>query len=582
MYIKYRSKIKLIASTLLLAGVSSCGLLEMEPLNSITDNEMWQTKEDINKALVAAYDALQGCTEQFFVWSEVGGELLYNRDQYDVQEHRMSEGGGYCNWNGVYQVIQRASLIEARAPGAQAIDATFSLKELDYYTSECRVLRDFCYFYLARSFMQFPYINKATLSDEDEYIHPPTGHIAVLDSIRKDLHAAIPLMRPNWNDRDFTDMNLKTGYTKGRMIRPAAYALLADVYLTLAAELESTIHPADDAKDVQNILATGLDKDSCYRAVLHYTDLIINNEDPKYRFIETYQRWFDIFYPGNSSESIFDIQYLRTSTFVDIGWLYGAFINGNTTGSEETSGYSWQQNQTTYTYKQWEGKERAKPLTDDRRGRGRSYISSGFGNIISSGGGSIVWKLAGLRYNEKGEEESKRQSGVTDAVNYPVYRITEMYLMRAEAYARLGRMPEATECLLKVRMRGIPAPDPALRDDAETYLEPSTYIKMDIVEFEDELLQERAAELGAEGKRWFDLVRFAKRQNNLDLIVDRLVETRSFESMRPQWKARLFRPEALYFPISRSELDKNSKLKQNVHYSTDFTAKDEEKDENKD
>lgn len=565
---KYNSKIKLFGTAALLALCSSCGLLDMDPLNSITKDKMWQSKEDINKSLVATYDALQGCTEQFYTWSEVGGELLYvnlSSSDLDVAYHTMSESGGYANWNQVYVAIQRANLTEANVPQAQAIDATFSLQEMEYFTAECRAFRDLCYFYLARTFLEFPYIKAALLTDEDQYVYEPTNHVAVLDSIRRDLEQVIPMLRPNWNMQDFSDMNLKTGYTKGRIIRPVACAILADVYQTLGAFLTDGAVVADvDKEHVENVKKSGLTAEKCYEAVITYTDMIMNHPDPQYMFLSSIDNWFTIFYPGNSYETIFDIQYIRSATFVDIGWMYGAF--------RSSQKYKWQQNNTYHTFKQWEGEQRSNPYLDDKRGRGRSYISSGFGSIIDEG--STIWKFAAVRYDEQGENESLRMSETSDAINYPVYRMADIYLMRAEAYCRLDRMPEAADYLLKVRSRGIPTPDPALRGNAQTFLDASTYTSMSQKQFEDELLQERAAELGAEGKRWFDLVRFAQRRGDLNVIIDRLVEARSFESQRPQWNARLFRPEALYFPISRSELDNNRNLKQNVHYSTDFTAKD--------
>lgn len=74
-----------------------------------------------------------------------------------------------------------------------------------------------------------------------------------------------------------------------------------------------------------------------------------------------------------------------------------------------------------------------------------------------------------------------------------IYRLSDIFLMKAEAYAALNNIPKALEYLDKVRFR------------AGTGDYTASTFKIDV---EKEILDERGRELFFENKRWYDLVRF--------------------------------------------------------------------------
>lgn len=81
--------------------------------------------------------------------------------------------------------------------------------------------------------------------------------------------------------------------------------------------------------------------------------------------------------------------------------------------------------------------------------------------------------------------------------NVHIIRLSELYLIQAEAEAQLGNLSEAAEALLPVAQR-----DSAIASAADL---PSTQAELlDFIE------QERVRELYAEGHRWFDLRRTAR------------------------------------------------------------------------
>ncbi|MCI9844601.1 RagB/SusD family nutrient uptake outer membrane protein [Flavobacterium pectinovorum] len=117
-----------------------------------------------------------------------------------------------------------------------------------------------------------------------------------------------------------------------------------------------------------------------------------------------------------------------------------------------------------------------------------------------------------------------------------IFRLSEQYLIRAEAHAELNNLTAAKSDLNKIRV---------LHGDLGEYSGPDT--KNDIV---DAILQERKAEyFGEWGHRWFDL----KRTGKIDAVLGALKPT--------TWKST-----DVLWPIDAKELKLNPFLKQNDGY----------------
>lgn len=123
------------------------------------------------------------------------------------------------------------------------------------------------------------------------------------------------------------------------------------------------------------------------------------------------------------------------------------------------------------------------------------------------------------------------------AVNIPILRLADIYLIAAEAEARLnGPTGQAYEYINTVRRR-------AGLDDLPTGLSKEAFI--------DAVLQERSWEFFAEGDRWYDLTRTGK-----FLTVTPAATNDLFPVRTPQAKHK-------YFPIPQVEINANSKMVQN-------------------
>ena len=104
----------------------------------------------------------------------------------------------------------------------------------------------------------------------------------------------------------------------------------------------------------------------------------------------------------------------------------------------------------------------------------------------------------------------------------------------------------------------------ALNTRAADTLKMADYVNTK-VDMENLLLDERQREFLFEGKRWFDLVRFARRDNN-NIRLSNLV-IRKYTNNMNAIKIKLANPDRIYFPYAKNELKVNRLLKQNPAYA---------------
>jgi len=123
------------------------------------------------------------------------------------------------------------------------------------------------------------------------------------------------------------------------------------------------------------------------------------------------------------------------------------------------------------------------------------------------------------------------------AINIPILRLADVYLIAAEAAARAnGATAEAYGFIKVVRDRaGLPDLTAGLSQD----------------QFVAAVLQERSWELFGEGDRWYDLTR-----TNTFIVVASACVNDVFPTRAPK-------PRNRYFPIPLDEINANSKLEQN-------------------
>lgn len=160
-------------------------------------------------------------------------------------------------------------------------------------------------------------------------------------------------------------------------------------------------------------------------------------------------------------------------------------------------------------------------------------------------------------YNSTSSVVLKFSKGAaTDPFNFLVYRYSDALLLQAEAMALLNKGTEAIELVSLVRER---AGNQRLTRKVVNVAQQEEVL--------DYILEERAREFAFEGKRWFDLLRFAKRNNYQGLPVLIKALSRSVPPERLQSAlAKVKDPNSHYLPIYLREMNTNKLLVQNPFY----------------
>lgn len=160
-----------------------------------------------------------------------------------------------------------------------------------------------------------------------------------------------------------------------------------------------------------------------------------------------------------------------------------------------------------------------------------------------------IWKYVGLSTSTtRAQEESY--------AHWIFYRYADILLMKAEAENQLGNGQAAIDIINIIRNRA--------RALIATAQNPAPNDKIAIGDY---IIKERAREFAFEGKRWFDLLRNAKRDNyqRLDLLLDVVAIT--VPADRQQQAIAKFRDKNChYLPIFTYELTTNKALVQNPFY----------------
>ncbi len=136
------------------------------------------------------------------------------------------------------------------------------------------------------------------------------------------------------------------------------------------------------------------------------------------------------------------------------------------------------------------------------------------------------------------------------------YRYADIMLMKAEALNEIGNGKDALDLVYKTRARAN-----AL---VATDLAPSPTDKNLIQDF---ILEERAREFCFEGKRWYDVLRNAKRKNYARLgILLNTVSQSVPSNLQQSAQAKMRDVNSHYFPIYIYEMQTNKQLVQNPFY----------------
>lgn len=606
--------------------LASCDdFLTITPTNKIVEEDYWKDKNDLNSSVMACYKRMvsNDLLAKYIYWGE-------ERSDNFERSSGVSASGPVANimnanllptyeqfsWTAMYNAINYCNKVLAHGPEIIERDESFSNNNWKPIKAEMVTLRALCHFYLVRTFGEIPYITVDYNNDSQELRTAQSTQLTVLNNIIEDLESI--------KDDAVVDYG-NTVENKGRITKKAVYALLADVYLWRASYkagnnqpfskvilTKSYNGPLTEEELSSRVEEYGTTAEEDYQQCVDYCDLIIDMAmKERKEFIEkrgtiiggdlieldiedllaqneetmdsysssSYYAYRQIFGTGNSDESIFELQVEGTDyTNNMVADLFTA-LNGNAgqfvgvdaafAGAEETPNTTLPGTVFTRTdYRRWETILFSEP--NQKTFLVGKFINS---NVSQVSPNSRLYMTDNTASNLDSRSDIVSTKRTTLNANWIIYRLSEVYLMKAEAMSQLfedeENLGKAFQYVRAVYKRSNPyAYQPNNSNAKSDSLNfKSTFTTSESME--SLVLAERRREFVGEGKRWFDLVRYALRRGStkdmLEILSKKYTNSKAIQ-------AKLADMQSLFSPVYNNEIKNNSWLYQNGVWAVNETS----------
>ncbi len=529
--------------------LSSVSCLDKEPLMAVTPDSYWQSEDDVERWMIGMYDALQTTmAANMYLWGEARSDNAEQAASGSTATpyltNSLVSSLSSSSWTSLYRTISLANSAIKYIPTVEGI----SDEAYNKYLAEAYTMRALMYFQAIRIWGDLPLITEPYEGLEGQTMYYSRSNVVdVMALIRNDIDMAIELF-----DSSTQVYRLTAG---------AAYALKADVHMWCAGTddwfADSTVadrtafpvtHEGIKAEYESVVAAAQMLDDLGYLSPTSYAI----NEDWKLTFED----------PTTSSEAIFFIQWDATN---DGTPAFATHIarSGNPTFKMHND--LWDE-----LCSRNDGDLEMPQIMDYRYfymtdvmyllySKSQDYIGESSYDQLS-----LNMYFAKYSYWDENRDNGddnptggyEPASELTDYFDLPIYRYTDIDLLRAEALNKLGRDEEAAEIINDLRERtgyiyqnsfGETLNEVDAVNDPE---QQGSYLQ-------DIILKERQFELYGEGKRWYDLIR----TGTVGTIMDPILASRGISTGYTSTPARIL------FPISSSAFESNSLLEQNDTYT---------------
>ncbi len=500
-----------------LSATSCEDFLTIYPQDRVVEENFWEDKNDLEGVRYGAYKSLASTVEKLIIWGDLrsdayGQNPIYSSQQsnYDVFKKivhaQLDSTMSQYDWGSVYTTINLCNKVLSHGEEVLARDAQFTRTEWEQMKAEMTAMRALNYFYLIRSFKNIPYTTEVINTDADAHAFTTTKQMDVLDELIKDVRLAAGKGRNSYS-------SIKD--TRGTITNTAIYALLAEMYLWRSALREGRGFSEDsvrmdadsvvyfgqlslDALAVQNqqLNAGSIDRERSLtddfgsglrNAMLIKNEGVENSYNAQQSFISipSYAAIFSG--NGNSDESIFELQFNTgeaENKFVHSFWGHTDATHFSSSEAAMKEACNSDANIFDKDLRMWYScmkKTFDSGNEDLREGYVLKYGDCGFG--YSSGKFQATFTSGDVHKN------------------WIFYRMTDVMLMMAEAEAVRGNFAECRNIVNAIHKR-------SSRDQTTTLASNSDNTKKKCI---DIVMKERLLEFVGEGKRWFDLVRYAER-----------------------------------------------------------------------
>ena len=586
-----------LAAVVALGAASCADFLEIEPRDIVTEDNFWNEKSDIEQMVAGCYTSMQNDNFIYrcIVWGELRSDNIFPGnnvqnnyyDLYQALRENLLSTNQFTSWQSFYQVINKCNTIIRMAPVVSEKDPSYRESDVKATIAEVTALRSLCYFYLIRAFDQVPFYRES-VQQEDEvmYLMPDSfGYvlkeiISDLENVKGDAIARYPVTSQDGIGRTYNS-------NCNRITRYAIDAMLCDMYLW-SGEWDKCIACAEEiirqkAADYKEFFANQTGSSTLTSTPKEMTPAPYGRvaylyQNPRQ---EPSQAFDAIFGTGNSFESIFELSFnwnTNSTSFVKSSALGGLYGSGNTDANagpvNDGAGYltvrpdivsDIKSKTNAYFQHQYDVRYyNSFQPTSNEFGSGyiRKFVAEVF-NVGSEGGTTEVPLTSYNSNNFTLDREFNR--------NWIFYRLTDVMLMEAEALLQKATdevndvntelMHQAFDLIYLVNYR-------SLSDESKKLATNSPQLA-NLGLMRTFLMKERNRELMFEGKRWFDLVRYARRDGKPDIVRSNVPASKTtggassstgFPSM-----------DHLFWPYNKDELKVNPNLTQKAIYKNEAT-----------
>ena len=577
--ILHKAKFLGMAAAFLCSGGVLTSCLDVQPQNEIILEQFWNEQKDGENIVAGCYSGMQtyGMISRMLIWGEFRSENVVNNgtitDDVDLErllKENITASNGYTNWAEFYSIINRCNTVIKYAPEVAEKDPAYNESQLNAHIAEVTALRSLCYFYLIRAFRDVPYSETAFLDDSQTLDLPATKFDVILDNLinsLKDVEGKAIKKYPEKNTTAYWDYNCN------RVTQSLIHAMLCELYLW-KQDYAQCRHYAD------LIIKQKTDDALLKHQKSEFTDFynypLVSS---RYKGMNMYGNAFNaIFIENNSMESIFELNFRKDDTN---GALMcngpACFFYGGGTRTPFVKATSFVAND-----------ERDK-LYNVYSKYNEGYDSRAYENIMFAAKSPVgIYKYAGrgqvaITDAEKASEatsygslwptyDNDKQS--RNKSNFMIYRLTDIMLLKAEALALSistdATIDDQTSEDYKLLSEAFELVDAVNKRS----LMVSSYDKhvLSIKDFNTKqamlnlVYDERQRELMFEGKRYFDLVRRAMRENNTDYLTNHV--TNKDPQTASVVKSKMTQLDAIFWPYNLYELKVNHNLKQNPAFGS--------------
>lgn len=555
MFLKRLYQFSLLLAALTLTSCSEW--LQLMPDDSTIEEEFWQNGNQVESVVRSCYRYLQedNVMQRIILWGELRSDEVQNGsaisvNETDIVNANVKSSNAYCNWASFYTVINYCNNVLEKSPNVRQLDANFDEMTFQAYMAEAYTLRALCYFYLLRTFRDVPLVLTSSKSDNADYNvsnRDTLGWIAyyqlpvavegftseqyplvdqehyVVDRMIDDLKTAVDYAAKEWEDEE----------NYGRVTRRAVMALLADYYLWRAS-INQQLAPQQSVADYRNCM-------SMCDAILAETAQMEEAE-----LVAGANLLRQVFYDGNSAESIFELNFnTRGHQNGGTSTLYGNTLKGRNPHLLAAVSLQALFNQ-----------NKASSDDADYDYRSKDYFNARDNHIFKYEG-----QTAPDDFGSRNATYTYR--GASSQANWIFYRLADIYLMKAEALAQIATSADEIDDVVtlcnKTYIRACTA-----NEEVKDSLDHNVYASSSDVQ--TLVLEERQRELMFEGKRWFDLLRLARRNGDVSASWQH-IESR-YDDDVTTIRNKMSTISAWYLPIYHNEMKINTNLRQSEYYES--------------